>query len=106
MLREHPDPESLRLSGADFSIVLATPVASLIPNVLAFAFPLDLPAMRREGPLCGLLPILHIILAHACTLERTLRLRLTAERELNTPGAFIGYPGRGAVWEVNTDTQL
>ena len=30
------------LSRADFSVLLATPAASLVPNVLAFVFPLDL----------------------------------------------------------------
>ena len=50
-LMKNLEPESLRLSGADFSILLATPAASLVPNVLAFVFPVDLPAMRREGGL-------------------------------------------------------
>ena len=37
-----PKPESLRLSRADFSILLATPATSLVPNVSAFDFPLYL----------------------------------------------------------------
>ena len=31
----------------EFSILLATPAASLVPNVLTFVFPLDLPATLR-----------------------------------------------------------
>ena len=48
-MRRNPEPESLWLSGANFSILLATPVASLVPNRRAFVFPMDLPAMQREG---------------------------------------------------------
>ena len=47
-MRKNPEPASLRLSGADFSILLATAAASLVPNVL----PLDLPAMLRGGIDC------------------------------------------------------
>ena len=75
-------PESLRLSRADFGMLLATHAASLVPNVPTFVFPLDL---RGGDPLCGLHPILHINFTQAFALEKTLLVRLTLK--VSMPGS-------------------
>ena len=64
-MRGNPEPESLRLSGA---ILLATPAASLVPNVWSFL--LNYQRCGEGDPLCWLQPILHTnVDAHYLTLS-------------------------------------
>ncbi len=80
-MRKIQKPESLRLSRADF-ILLATPAASLVPNVLAFVFPFG---SERRGIRCVGYNLFSINFAQAFALERTIRVHLTLK--VSIPGS-------------------
>ena len=75
-MRGNPEPESLRLSGA---ILLATPEASLVPNVWSFLW--NYQRCGEGDPLCWLHPILHTNVDQACVLAHIHYLTISTDAD-------------------------